>query len=96
MLLSLYTLFFAIFLSHPEKNMENDNSKKNEKYLTKQNYIKYLKPDIPLIFLSAYHQNNKDYYIEIFERRNLIIQQKSDIEIIFISQILKILLAFLH
>ena len=54
--------------------------------------IKYLKPDIPLIFLSAYHQNNKDYCIEKFYRRNLIMQQKSDIEMIFISQILKILL----
>ena len=92
MLLSLYTLFFAVFLYDPEENLKNENSKKNEKYLTKQNYIKYLKPDIPLIFLSAYHQNNKDYCIEKFYRRNLIMQQKSDIEMIFISQILKILL----
>ena len=92
MLLSLYTLFFAVFLSDPEENLKNENSKKKEKYLTKQNYIKYLKPDIPLIFLSAYHQNNKDYCIEKFYRRNLIMQQKSDIEMIFISQILKILL----
>ena len=88
-LLSLYTLFFSVLLSEsePEEKLE-----KNEKYLTKQNYLKYLKPEIPLIFLSAYSQNNKDYCIEKFYRRNLIMQQKSDIEMIFISQILKILL----
>ena len=88
-LLSLYTLFFSVLLSEsePEEKLE-----KNEKYLTKQNYLKYLKPEIPLIFLSAYSQNNKDYCIEKFYRRNLIMQQKSEIEMIFISQILKILL----
>ena len=92
-LLSLYTLFFTVLLTDPDDNIEKEkNLKKNEKYLTKQNYLKYLKPEIPLIFLSAYHQNNKDYCIEKFYRRNLIMQQKSDIEMIFISQILKILL----
>ena len=104
MLLSLYTLFFSVLLSDIDTDInkvldknqiieeKNNNSKKKEKYLTKQNYLKYLKPEIPLIFLSAYSQNNKDYCIEKFYRRNLIMQQKSDIEMIFISQILKILL----
>ena len=95
-LLSLYTLFFSVLLSSDEdsnkKEEKNNINKNKEKYLTKQNYLKYLKPEIPLIFLSAYNQNNKDYCIEKFYRRNLIMQQKSDIEMIFISQILKILL----
>ena len=102
-LLCLYTLFFSILLSdddqgeNEDKNINNNNifkNKKDEKYLTKKNYLKYIKPDIPLIFLSSYNfnQNNKDYCLEKFYRRNLIMQQKSDIEMIFISQILKILL----
>ena len=90
-LLSLYTLFFSILLSDTNQN-EINKDEKYDKYLTKKNYLKYLKPDIPLIFLSAYNQNNKDYCLEKFYRRNLIMQQKSDIEMIFISQILKILL----
>ena len=91
-LLSLYTLFFSVLLSGADDKEEKDKNKNKEKYLTKQNYLKYLKPELPLIFLSAYNQNNKDYCIEKFYRRNLIMQQKSDIEMIFISQILKILL----
>ena len=92
-LLSLYVLFFNVLLSEPNDNEEKiKNFQKKEKYLTKKNYSEYLKPEIPLIFLSAYSQNNKDYCIEKFYRRNLIMQQKSDIEMIFISQILKILL----
>ena len=93
-LLCLYTLYFIVLTSE-EKNENNDNEEKNikkEKYLTKQNYLKYLKPETPLIFLSSYHQKHKDYCIEKFYRRNLIMQQKSEIEMIFISQILKILL----
>jgi len=89
-LLCLYTLYFLILTSDEEEVNKNNNNK--EKYLTKQNYIKYLKPETPLIFLSSFHQNNKDYCIEKFYRRNLIMQQKSEIEMIFISQILKILL----
>ena len=93
LLLSLYALFFNVLLSDPNENKEKINPfQKVEKYLTKQNYSEYLKPEIPLIFLSAYNQNNKDYCIEKFYRRNLIMQEKSDIEMIFISQILKILL----
>ena len=93
LLLSLYALFFNVLLSDPNENKEKINLfQKVEKYLTKQNYSEYLKPEIPLIFLSAYNQNNKDYCIEKFYRRNLIMQEKSDIEMIFISQILKILL----
>ena len=88
-LLCLYTLYFLILTSNEEEGNKNNNK---EKYLTKQNYIKYLKPETPLIFLSSFHQNNKDYCIEKFYRRNLIMQQKSEIEMIFISQILKILL----
>ena len=50
-LLSLYTLFFSVLLSETEENIEKDkNLPKSEKYLTKQNYLKYLKPEIPLIF----------------------------------------------
>ena len=93
-LLCLYTLYFIVLTSE-EKNENNNNEEKNikkEKYLTKQNYLKYLKPETPLIFLSSYHQKHKDYCIEKFYRRNLIMQQKSEIEMIFISQILKILL----
>ena len=93
-LLCLYTLYFIVFTSE-EKNENNNNEEKNikkEKYLTKQNYLRYLKPETPLIFLSSYHQKHKDYCIEKFYRRNLIMQQKSEIEMIFISQILKILL----
>jgi hypothetical protein len=88
-LLCLYTIYFLIYTS---ENDLNNNDKNKDKYLTKQNYIKYLKPEIPLIFLSSFHQKNKDYCLEKFYRRNLIMQQKSDIEMIFISQILKILL----
>ena len=91
-LLSLYTLFFCVLLSDSNTIEDKNKKENNEKYLTKQNYLKYLKPEIPLIFLSSYNQNNKDYCIEKFYRRNLIMQQKSDIEMIFISQILKILL----
>ena len=93
-LLCLYTLYFIVLTSE-EKNENNNKEEKNikkEKYLTKQNYLKYLKPETPLIFLSSYHQKHKDYCIEKFYRRNLIMQQKSEIEMIFISQILKILL----
>ena len=86
-LLCLYSIYFLIYTS------DNDlNNKNKDKYLTKQNYMKYLKPEIPLIFLSSFHQKHKDYCIEKFYRRNLIMQQKSEIEMIFISQILKILL----
>ena len=88
-LLCLYVIYFLIYTS---ENDLNNNDKNKDKYLTKQNYIKYLKPEIPLIFLSSFHQKHKDYCIEKFYRRNLIMQQKSDIEMIFISQILKILL----
>ena len=89
-LLCLYTIYFLILTSDEEDENKNINNK--DKYLTKQNYMKYLKPETPLIFLSSFHQNNKDYCIENFYRRNLIMQQKSEIEMIFISQILKILL----
>ena len=89
-LLCLYTIYFLILTSDEEDENKNINNK--DKYLTKQNYMKYLKPETPLIFLSLFHQNNKDYCIENFYRRNLIMQQKSEIEMIFISQILKILL----
>ena len=89
-LLCLYTIYFLILTSDEEDENKNINNK--DKYLTKQNYMKYLKPETPLIFLSLFHQNNKDYCIEKFYRRNLIMQQKSEIEMIFISQILKILL----
>ena len=89
-LLCLYTIYFLILTSDEEDENKNKNNK--DKYLTKQNYMKYLKPETPLIFLSSFHQNNKDYCIENFYRRNLIMQQKSEIEMIFISQILKILL----
>ena len=103
-LLCLYTLYFIILTSEDDTNITtitnnnpNEKNKKEnpkEKYLTKQNYQKYLKPETPLIFLSLYHQKNKniDYCIDKFYRRNLIMQQKSEIEMIFISQILKILL----
>ena len=91
-LLCLYTLYFSILTSEKSTEVNSDEKKKKEKYLTKQNYMKYLKPDIPLIFKSSYHQNSKDYCLEKFYRRNLLMQQKSDIEMIFISQILKILL----
>ena len=91
-LLCLYIIYFIVLTSE-EKIYKSDVANKNkEKYLTKQNYLKYLKPEIPLIFLSSFHNNNKDYCIEKFYRRNLIMQQKSEIEMIFISQILKILL----
>ena len=98
-LLCLYALYFIILTSEENTNIKtniktNPKEKPKEKYLTKQNYEKYLKPEIPLIFLSSYHQKNKniDYCIDKFYRRNLIMQQKSEIEMIFISQILKILL----
>ena len=91
-LLCLYTLYFSILTSEKSTEVNSDEKKKKEKYLTKQNYMKYLKPEIPLIFLSSYHNNTKDYCLEKFYRRNLLMQQKSDIEMIFISQILKILL----
>ena len=91
-LLCLYTLYFSILTSEKSTEVNSDEKKKKEKYLTKQNYMKYLKPEIPLIFKSSYHQNSKDYCLEKFYRRNLLMQQKSDIEMIFISQILKILL----
>ena len=91
-LLCLYTLYFSILTSEKSTEVNSDEKKKKEKYLTKQNYMKYLKPDIPLIFKSSYHQNSKYYCLEKFYRRNLLMQQKSDIEMIFISQILKILL----
>ena len=86
-LLCLYSIYFLIYTS--DNDLNNNNK---DKYLTKQNYMKYLKPEIPLIFLSSFHQKHKDYCIEKFYRRNLIMQQKSEIEMIFISQILKILL----
>ena len=98
-LLCLYALYFTILTC--ELNDKNKTKEKAvDKFLTKQNYMKYLKPEIPLIFLSNYHQtknnvynnNNNNYCIEKFYRRNLIMQQKSEIEMIFISQILKILL----
>ena len=92
-LLGLYTVFFSIlFYDEEEKESKNKNNNKKEKYLTKENYLKYLKPENPLIFLSSYHSHNKYYCIERFYRRNLIMQQKSEIEMVFISQILKILL----
>ena len=96
-LLCLYTIYFSVLISdEEEKNINKNNdiniNNKKDKFLTKQNYLKYLKPETPLIFLSSFHQNNKDYCIEKFYRRNLILQQKSEIEMIFISQILKILL----
>ena len=91
-LLCLYTLYFSILTSEKSTEVNSDEIKKKEKYLTKQNYMKYLKPEIPLIFKSSYHNNTKDYCLEKFYRRNLLMQQKSDIEMIFISQILKILL----
>ena len=91
-LLCLYTLYFSILTSEKSTEVNSDEKKKKEKYLTKQNYMKYLKPEIPLIFKSSYHNNTKDYCLEKFYRRNLLMQQKSDIEMIFISQILKILL----
>ena len=91
-LLCLYTLYFSILTSEKSTEVNSDEKKKKEKYLTKQNYMKYLKPEIPLIFLSSYHNDTKDYCLEKFYRRNLLMQQKSDIEMIFISQILKILL----
>ena len=103
-LLCLYILYFIILTSEDDTNIttnsnnnpneKNNKEKSKEKYLTKQNYQKYLKPETPLIFLSFYHQKNKniDYCIDKFYRRNLIMQQKSEIEMIFISQILKILL----
>ena len=90
-LLSIYMLFFCVLLTESNELEDNNKIENNEKYLTKKNYLKYLKPEMSLIFLSAYNQNNKDY-IETFYRRNLIMQEKSDIEMIFISQILKILL----
>ena len=91
-LLCLYIIYFIVLTSE-EKIYKSEVANKNkEKYLTKQNYLKYLKPEIPLIFLSSFYNNNKDYCIEKFYRRNLIMQQKSEIEMIFISQILKILL----
>ena len=91
-LLCLYIIYFIVLTSE-EKIYKCDVANKNkEKYLTKQNYLKYLKPETPLIFLSSFYNNNKDYCIEKFYRRNLIMQQKSEIEMIFISQILKILL----
>ena len=91
-LLCLYIIYFIVLTSE-EKIYKSEVANKNkEKYLTKQNYLKYLKPETPLIFLSSFHNNNKDYCIEKFYRRNLIMQQKSEIEMIFISQILKILL----
>ena len=97
-LLCLYTLYFIILTSDNSDNIskeKNQSEKPKEKYLTKQNYQKYLKPEIPLIFISSYHQKNNlnnDFCIDKFYRRNLIMQQKTDIEMIFISQILKILL----
>ena len=97
-LLCLYTLYFIILTSDNSGNIseeKNQSEKPKEKYLTKQNYQKYLKPEIPLIFISSYHQKNNlnnDFCIDKFYRRNLIMQQKTDIEMIFISQILKILL----
>ena len=97
-LLCLYTLYFIILTSDNSditSKEKNQSEKPKEKYLTKQNYQKYLKPEIPLIFISSYHQKNNlnnDFCIDKFYRRNLIMQQKTDIEMIFISQILKILL----
>ena len=58
--------FFCVLLLVSNELEDNNKIENNEKYLTKKNYLKYLKPVKPLIFICIYNQSNKDYCIEKF------------------------------
>ena len=94
--LCLHYIYFTI-LTSPLEGEEVPHTcrkiEKKQKYLTKQNYLKYLKPKIPLVFTSMPSSTKTVNQIEKFYRKNMLKRDKPELERVIIVQILKILLA---
>lgn len=91
-----YTYFMILTSNENEETVENHTCRKIEKnknYLTKQNYMKYLKQKVPLVFTSMSSSTTNINLVEKFYRRNMLKRDKPELERVIIVQILKILLA---